>query len=224
MKAGHADDLLLAKACLEGDRESLIELDKLIESVAPAIASRGASRQEVEDMLQLTRERLLVASEDKDPRLSLYSGTGRLGGFVRTVAMRLWLNSKRGQREVATAPKALHVLAGSSDPALENLKERYLDQFRTALSDAWTVLSVDERDLIRHQVVDGLSIDELAKLFGVHRSTAARRLLGAKDALVVATRESMRDRLGVSETEVNSIIRLIETRLEQAANIFDSNR
>ncbi len=222
MGTEHADDLQLARACLDGDRDALAELDALIESVAPALASRGARRQEVEDMLQLTRERLLVSASEQQPRLSLYSGKGRLGGFVRTVAMRLWLNSKRGQREVATAPEALHVLAGSSDPALEHLKARYLEQFRAALAHAWTALSRDDRDLIHHQVVDGLSIDDLAKLFGIHRSTAARRLVGAKDALVAATRESLRDSLGISETEVRSIIRLIETRLEQAATLFDS--
>lgn len=215
-------DVELAGACLRGEAAALDQLDALIAGVAPALASRGAPDHEVDEILQQTRTHLLVADGDRPARLSMYSGSGRLGGFIRTVAMRLWLNSRRGRREVETAPEQLQVLAGSTDPALEHLKQRYLGEFRAALAAAWKSLERDHRDLLRHQLVDALTIDDLAVLYGVHRSTAARRLVAAKDALVTATRAQLRGALGIGESEISSVLRLIETRLQLAVDVLDS--
>ena len=63
--------------------------------------------------------------------------------------------------------------------------------------------------LLRHSVIDGLGIDQIAAIYHVHRATAARQLKQARTTLVDATRERMRIALRVSETELESIMRMI---------------
>ncbi len=189
-----------------------------LNGVAPELVSRGASNADIDDILQQTQTRLLVADGAQSSRLAAYSGAGRLGGFVRTVALRLWLDSRRGLREVDVAPSELDVLAKSVDPALENLKENYLNQFQAALAEAWRDLKTEHRDCLRYRMVDSLSIDQLAKVYGIHRSTAARRLVVAKDTLAAATRANLGQTLEITEGEIDSILRLIQTRLDLAAD------
>jgi RNA polymerase sigma-70 factor, ECF subfamily len=217
VKPWSGSDRDLALACLAGQREALIALDALIDSVVPALASRGANASDVDDVLQLTRARLLVTDGDQQAGLTRYSGAGRLGGFVRTVAMRIWLNLVRDRRAFEPLPAQLEVLAGSTDPELERMRSVYLHEFAQALARAWSAIAAEQRVLLRHQLVDRLNVDELSSLYGIHRATAARRLIAAKEALVVATREILRATLGLSEHEISSVLRLIETQLDVAA-------
>jgi RNA polymerase sigma-70 factor (ECF subfamily) len=48
----------------------------------------------------------------------------------------------------------------------------------------------------------------------VHRATAARWLEGARDAILATTRARLMERLEISPSELESIIRLVLSRLE----------
>ncbi|MBL4635589.1 MAG: hypothetical protein JKY56_17140 [Kofleriaceae bacterium] len=216
------EDLWIAYRCLQGESRALAALDTLLNTVVPALSTRGFSQTEIEETKQLVRVRLLVAEPGENPRLSLYQGRGRLGGFLRATAIRVALNLRRAESRLAV-PQQLELLAKmSSDPALAQLRENYLQGFRSALADAWSTMDDSDRVFVRHQLVDKLTIDEVARIHGIHRSTAARRLIMARERLVEATRLHLQQALDLTETEISSVLRLIHSQLEVALDAIDS--
>jgi RNA polymerase sigma-70 factor (ECF subfamily) len=67
---------------------------------------------------------------------------------------------------------------------------------------------------MRQQCLDGLSIDDLGGLHGVHRATAARWLQKARETLLKETKKNLMKRLGISLAEVDSILRILQSRLD----------
>jgi len=97
---------------------------------------------------------------------------------------------------------------------LAELKARYrselADAFRTSLAE----LAPRDRTLLRYQMIDGLSIDEIGAIYRVHRATAARWLVGIRDHLVADTRGRLAAKLGVDTEEAASIVRLVQSQLD----------
>jgi hypothetical protein len=54
----------------------------------------------------------------------------------------------------------------------------------------------------------------MAREHGVAPSTISRRLAKSREALFVETRRALMERLGVAEEELDSILRLLESRLD----------
>jgi RNA polymerase sigma-70 factor (ECF subfamily) len=100
---------------------------------------------------------------------------------------------------------------GVPDPQLEYLKRVYGEAFHAAFGAAVASLAPRERNLLRLAVLDRLGIDQLAAIFHVHRATAARQLKQARDTLVAATRDRMRAALAISESDLDSIMRMIHS-------------
>jgi RNA polymerase sigma-70 factor (ECF subfamily) len=63
-------------------------------------------------------------------------------------------------------------------------------------------------------VIDGWTIDRIGALYGVHRATAARRIAAARDELGAAIRTELAARLAISIDEVDSIVRLVQNRID----------
>jgi RNA polymerase sigma-70 factor (ECF subfamily) len=93
------------------------------------------------------------------------------------------------------------------------VKARYVDEFQQAFSAALCGLSARDQTWLRQHVIDGLSIDQLGALYHVHRATAARHLQRIRVAVLAATRERLGSRLQVRPSELDSILRLIRSRL-----------
>ena len=68
--------------------------------------------------------------------------------------------------------------------------------------------------MLRQHALDGLSIDQLAALHGVHRATAARQVHSARDAVLAGTRRELVRRLRLSPRELASMMRLIHSQLD----------
>ncbi|HSR96999.1 MAG TPA: hypothetical protein VLM79_08125 [Kofleriaceae bacterium] len=62
--------------------------------------------------------------------------------------------------------------------------------------------------------LDRINIDQLARMHGVHRATAARWIQAAREAVVAGTHRELCKRLRLSRSEVASVIRLIHSELE----------
>jgi RNA polymerase sigma-70 factor (ECF subfamily) len=59
-----------------------------------------------------------------------------------------------------------------------------------------------------------MSIDEVGVAFGVHRATAARWLNRARAALVTATHQKLAARLDLPVEQIESVIRLVQSKLD----------
>lgn len=70
------------------------------------------------------------------------------------------------------------------------------------------------KETTRSSVVDGWSIDRIGALYDIHRATAARRVAAARDELGAAIRAALAARLEISVDEVDSIVRLVQSRID----------
>jgi RNA polymerase sigma-70 factor, ECF subfamily len=207
----HVEDLYLAWACARGDTAALATFER---DIIPIVERALASFSDRTDVLQILRERMLVARPSTAaPELGIaaYDGRAPLATWLRVCATRIGLREHvRAQRHESADDDRLAELApGVPDPGLAYLRRLYGDSFRTAFDAAVAGLAPRERNLLRMSVIDGLGIDQLAKIFHVHRSTVARRLELARETLVATTRERMRAELAISESELDSIMRVL---------------
>lgn len=210
-----AADLLLAAACAEQEPTAHAAFDAVLAEVDAAGASTRSPRDLVDDVKQLLRVQLLVPKDGKPPGIIGYRGKGPLRGWVRITATRELIRHQRKRAREAPSERPLDEAIGdASDPLLGQLKAEYRTEFASALREAIAELSAEDRTLLRQQIVDQLSIDEIGAAFGVHRATAARWLQRARGALVTATRGRLAARLKVSVDEVDSVIRLVQSQLD----------
>jgi RNA polymerase sigma-70 factor (ECF subfamily) len=218
--AGLADlparDLYLACACAAGDPAALAAFDaEYLREVDIAGARLRAASGVREEARQVVRDLLFVPRPGRPPAIATYAGRGDLRGWVRVIATREVVRvCEANAREVPAADELLEALSPASDPGLEQLKRRYRDEFATALREAIARLTPRERTLLSYHLVDGLGADGISEIFHVHRATAARWLARARGALLDATRARLGERLGIGADEVDSIIRLIRSRID----------
>jgi RNA polymerase sigma-70 factor (ECF subfamily) len=210
-----AADLVLAAACMAQEPTAHAAFEAVLTEVDAAGASTRSSSDLVDDVKQVIRVQLLVAKGDKPPGIIGYRGKGPLRGWVRITATRELIRHQRKLARERPSERPLdEALGDAGDPLLSHLKSEYRTEFATALREAITELDAETRTLLRQQIVDQLSIDEIGAAFGVHRATAARWLLRARGALVTATRGRLAARLKLSVDEIDSVIRLVQSQLD----------
>ncbi len=212
-----AGDLALAGACVAQEPTAHAAFDAVLGEVDAAGAAVGATRDLVDEIKQLLRLQLLVPKDGKPAGVAGYRGKGPLRGWVRITATRELIRHKRKRaREVPldASARSLDRLLTRDDPALEALKAEYRTEFAIALQEAIELLSVEDRTLLRQQIVDGMSIDAIGVAFGVHRATAARWLTRARGALVTATHGRLAERLALPVEQIESVIRLVQSKLD----------
>jgi len=213
----HLADLSLAMAVAGGDKEALRAFQQSYAPViARAISTVRGSESIAADVGQQVLARVLGARESGIAAIASFGGRSSLIVWLRVIAVRDAVRMIRtGPREVAIEDDQIAViLSPEYDPELAYMKRHYREVFQVAFREALARLSNELRTLLRQSIVDGLGIDRLATLYGIHRATAARRIEAARHELVTATREILGARLRVDAHEIDSILRLIESRLE----------
>jgi RNA polymerase sigma-70 factor (ECF subfamily) len=218
----HASDLYLACACAEGAPWALAELDRVcLPLIGRASARLGASPEQVLDVRQRVRQRLLAPRPDQgdgptSARIAGYSGRGPLRAWLRVVAVReAVIFLRQGRNEIAVENDALaRELEPDAGPELVYFKRLYREEFKTAFAEAIAKLSDRERTLLRQHALDGLSIDRLAALYQVHRATAARWVEAARRAALEHTRLHFKQRLRLGPDELDSVMRLLQSQFD----------
>ncbi len=223
----HFADLYLAFHCASGDGTAVAAFETThFPLVERALARAGTPPELRDEIKQLLRERMLVGREGPDgpgPAIARYAGRGSLAGWVRVSAMReVYRFSEQQRRWTGLEEERLAgaAVGDAGDPEAAYLKGHYRAEFKRAFSVAMASLTPRRRNILRHYYLDGLSIDRIGALYRIHRATAARELHRIRAALLEQTRAAMMSRLQVSQEECESIIRLIESRLE--VSIFAS--
>jgi RNA polymerase sigma-70 factor (ECF subfamily) len=211
----HAADLWLAAACATGDAKALAHLEQAyLSTLDKLLASSGLAGDQIEDVKQELRRKLLVA-DAAPPRILEYSGRSDLRLWLRTTAVRLGIDLLRRRNALPVDDDELAAMpALADDPEIAHLKQRYRDELREAVTDAIASLEPRDRLLLKYHYVDGLSIDRIGALYGIHRSSAARWLGAARDALAERTHRLLGARVGVTASQLRSIARLVESQLD----------
>lgn len=211
-----AGDLLLALAASEGDTRALARLEQTcFGQIGRIIGHLRLSAEQVDEVTQRVRTKLLVADAGVAPKILEYGGRARLRSWIGVVATREALGLARKDSKPRATDEALMKLESPAvGPELGYLKEHYREAFAKAFHHALRELSPRSRNALRHHYVHGLSIDEIGSVYGIHRSSAARRIGKARDDLLIGTRRQLVIELGVGRSEVESIMRLIESRID----------
>jgi RNA polymerase sigma-70 factor, ECF subfamily len=204
-------DLYLACACALGVEGGV---DRFLGEYGADIATVGARMRlpkDVQDELrQRLCERLFVGTDGQQPKIVQYTGQGQLRAWVRAVATRLALDLvRRGSRHKATEeePDDVVVARIADSPDVRFEKESHRAHLRAALKHSFSELDAREKNLLRYAFVDGLGIDELAAIYRVHRATAARWLVAARDDLAKRVRAHLKRELGLDEAACMSVVR-----------------
>ncbi|NUO50450.1 MAG: hypothetical protein HOV80_16470 [Polyangiaceae bacterium] len=208
--------LWLALACSRGDAKALRDFEAYTFPGARSVLGKmGLSADEIDEVLQILREKLLVAEPAETPGIMAAALHGDLPGIVRVAAARTALNLRRKDHRIdVDNERLLTELCPDADPELATLKEQHRAAFKSALEDALAGLTPQERNVLRMHLLHGLSIDAIGGSFQVHRATAARWLGSIRAKLDRETRRLLRERKGLTDPEFDSLVRLVESRIQ----------
>ena len=209
----HVADLFLAYHAARGHPVAVAALDHLLDALRAPLRRTGATAAAVDELLADLPGDLIAPRSGAPPRLHGYAGRGPLGGWLRVIAVRALVERRRARGEVPDDELIDQLAAPEHSAELQLLRRRYAAEFRAAF--AWAVASLDpsDRALLRQHHLDGVGLDELARLHGVHRATAARRLAAGRDLLAARVRRRLLGELRVSGDTLDSIIRLVHSEL-----------
>lgn len=214
-----AADLYLACACAAGDDHALAAFDREFgRDIDLAISRSGNVDLGKDEFRQQLRNKLFVPRPGKRPKIADYAGRGDLRSWVRVTALRMIVDIVRqrasGQEIHVDAEMLGSVPSPQDDPELDYIQRVYKSEFKDALQDGFAQLTPRERNLLRHQVLHGLNIDQVGALYRVHRTTAFRWIEKARKALLRETRKALMNRLRVGSGEFLSIMRVVQGDLD----------
>lgn len=219
LQALHTHQLYLACACLTGNDAALRAFeDEFLPHVGRVLHGMDKSGTLGDEAKQLLRRRLFVSEQGRPPKIADYLGQGDLQRWVRATAVRLGIDLLRASQREDHGREDDAVLAAlpapEDDPELAHLKKLYGDELKAAFGEVLRALPSRERTILRYHYVDGLNIEQIGRIFQVHKTTSFRWLERARSAIVPATRKGLQRRLGIDRPELDSIMRLIRSQLD----------
>ncbi len=130
--------------------------------------------------------------------------------------------------ETTPAPKEFELdlslaaaLPGARDDAdLAHARERYGAALSEAFGPAMTKLERRERALLRYPACDGLTVDAIGKIYGVHRATAARWVQSARERLEEEVLGAVRARIPAGDETLVSLMRLLAGEVEVSLRAY----
>ncbi len=212
-----AADLYLCCACAAGDASALGNFEtKILPQVVSAIASINPEPSFVAEVEQQVRRKLLVL-EDSPPRILEYAGFGPLVHWLRAVAVRTALNLRRsqGRQEIPLPDESLlNLPQNAGDLELDYLKTRYRKDFTHAFRTALSMLTSEERNVLRLHFVEGLTLSQIGAAYQADKSTISRWISKAREALLEQTREELSKKFRLDSRELDSLMYLVQSQLD----------
>jgi RNA polymerase sigma-70 factor (ECF subfamily) len=215
----HAADLFLAMGCAEGDPHAVRTFDRDFLPLADA-AGRKLRLDDAgcDELRQQVRMKLLVGSAETPPKIANFAGTGALRSWVYATALRTGLNELRriGRAPVPAGDEQLLVAMPDSgdDQELRYMKALYQNEFKRAFKAA--IASLEDRlaNVLRHYYLDDMTLEEIGRLYRVHKTTVMRWVNRAHALLEAETKRGMIEHLQLQPSEVESVLRLIQSGIQ----------
>lgn len=215
-------DVYLACACGAQDPAALVHFGRVLHAVVPVAVGRiDSSPAFLDEVEQRLRERLLVPDAQGPARIHTYGGLAPLQQWLKAAAYRSAVDLLRSQgpeRPTDEPPAELEALG--ADPEMAYLKGLYRAHFRSAFEQALGTLSPRDRTLLRLNLLQGLNIERIGTMYGVHRATVARWIATARAQLLERTREELGKQLRLTGDDLDSIMRLVVSRMEVSIGGF----
>lgn len=164
--------------------------------------------------------KLLVAEAGQLPRLSKYAGRGPLKGWLRVLIANERVDRHRspvGQAERLRDDEVEVVAQLASSTALPEEAMARAEARRhvmAALREAYASLDARGRAVLRMHALERATIDDIASVTRVHRTTAFRWLERARHDVMTRTFDLLKARLQLESLEVRSLVRALPTDLD----------
>lgn len=212
----HAEDLYLASACIGGIERAIEKVMSTHRANLEVVLNRMAPSPDfVDEVLQRFWDAALVGTISAPPRIGTYSGRGPLAGWIAVGVQRVALMILRHEQAEGRARRfGEDVDAIAQDPELAFIKDRYREQFREATQKALSTLDDRERMIFRLHLVDGVTIERIARSYGVAHSTISRWFAGAREKVIREAERVICTELQLSPREFDSMKRLVVSQLD----------
>ena len=208
-------ELALAAAVAAGDPAAIREFEaRYLTPVRSQLRAMNLGAEDIADIEQAIRIKLLVGDGDTPARVVQYAGQGKLGGLVRVAAVREALTLLRRKKTTTSEDWLEELSSPDDDSELVQLKARHRVEFKAAFEEAVRRLSPREHAMLRLHLVRQHSIDDIGAVYLVHRATAARWIEAAKTRLRRETTRILGERFGLRGPELERVVGLIESRIE----------
>jgi len=207
-------ELHLALACVAGNAAAIAAFDRAyLDVVTVALAPMKQPAATVDDVRATVRDKLLLAESGRTPRVIDYAGRGRLRGLIQVTATRTAIDRIRLESREAELPAETQ-LAAAGDVELSLIKAQYRDAFIAGFTAAVATLDRRDRNLLRLHLLGGVTLEQLAQMYGVHRATVVRWLAAARSALFDGTRDHVAKQLKAPADEIDEMFELVRSRVE----------
>jgi len=211
----HDGDLYLAIALAARDGAAIGAFERhLVPEIEVALRRVRLRGVELDEVKQELRFELLVGHDG--PGITTYAGRGELAAWLRITATRkAWKLMRRGGREDTLDEILLdHLPEATPGPAMHHLRATYTASLKAAVREAFGALELRQRNLLRQHILDELTIDDLARLYRVHRATVARWISDARSDLGRGTRKQLGAALKLPADELSSLLRFLDSDIE----------
>jgi RNA polymerase sigma-70 factor, ECF subfamily len=216
----HVDALYVCAASELGNDAACRAIEgRHFASLRSAIARVDGRKDFIDEVLQLLRVQLFAGQARK---IASYTGRGPLERWLRTAAMRLAFRQKKQARgqlraNVSEASDAATPTAVSERQAVteQPFKAVYARAFERALEEAFRGLDPRERTVLRLHFSERMNIDDIGRVYAVHRATVARWIASAREGLARSVRTRLEAQFGqLPQEEFDSLFRLVYEELD----------
>jgi RNA polymerase sigma-70 factor, ECF subfamily len=219
-----AGDLALAQWAGRGEARAIAAFEAELADVLGRVLARF-HRLPADELRQRLRIKLFVAAPAAEPggaerpaRIHDYTGFGFLENWLKVTAVRDFIDLARGEArrriEDELDDEVLGVVDPATHPALAQARRELGGTVKRAFAAAVAELSPRERNFLRLAHVDGLTLDQIAATYQVHRATVARVLGAARAALLARTRAAVAAEVGADDDRLDSVVGLLDSRLD----------
>jgi RNA polymerase sigma-70 factor (ECF subfamily) len=170
----------------------------------------AAVRQDVFQQL------LLYLCTGDTPRILGYGGRAALTSWLHVITFRLAVQVAGKERLPTRDDAAIalqHLTPTATDPEMLVALENARPILQTALQKTIRGLPERDRTLLRLSFLDGLSIDAIGRMYGVHRASAARWICDIRQRILLGVRDTLDLEFGIPHSEFESFVHLVYSEL-----------
>jgi RNA polymerase sigma-70 factor (ECF subfamily) len=212
-----AGDLALATWAGRGDARGIAAFEAEYADVMGRVLTRF-HRLPADELRQRLRIKLFVEADGRKGRIHDYTGFGFLENWLKVTAVRDFIDLARGESrrriEDELDEGVLGIVDPATDPALARARRELGGTVKRAFATAVTELSPRERNFLRLAHVDGLTLEQIAATYQIHRATVARVLAAARASLLAKTRAALAAEVGANDGRIESVVGLLDSRLD----------
>ena len=186
----------------------------MVPQIDRALRSFALGTDERDELRQRVRVRVLVSTADEPAKVAQYSGRGSLSGWIRTVAARVAINTRRDTQSHTDLDKIPEV-GLTETPEFSCLRQEHRAVFMDCLRNAFAQLTSRERAIVRLNYGSQMTAVALARSYSVHESTMSRWLASARSTMAINFETLAADALGENGS-IGDLLKVIQSRLDMS--------